>query len=213
MGIKERQEKEREFKKKDIIDAAEKVFFAKGFNNATMDDVAREAEFSKRTVYVYFRSKDQLYFEIMFRGFRLLNGLYEKAVETAPDVAGMEKLKLIGRTFIHFNECFPQHFKAIMDYENKEMDFDTRDPYIKECYEEGEKLLAAMKTSLKEAIEMGEARAEIDVVNASLFMWSSIMGVLSLTKGKEKYLMKYHGRKSEELLDEALKFIIRSIEK
>jgi AcrR family transcriptional regulator len=48
-----------------------------------MDDVAKEAEFSKRTVYVYFNSKEQIYFEVMIRGYRLLinmlkNDLQEK---------------------------------------------------------------------------------------------------------------------------------------
>ena len=52
-------------KRNDIILAAEKVFFKKGYLNATMDDVTKEAGFSKRTIYKYFNSKEQLYFEIM----------------------------------------------------------------------------------------------------------------------------------------------------
>ncbi len=56
-------------KKNDIIDAAERVFFEKGIQQSTMDEIAREAEFSKRTIYVYFQSKDQIYYEIMLRAF------------------------------------------------------------------------------------------------------------------------------------------------
>lgn len=60
-----------------------KSFFTRGYDNTTMDDVAKEAEFSKRTVYVYFNSKEQIYFEVMIRGYRLLinmlkNDLQEK---------------------------------------------------------------------------------------------------------------------------------------
>ena len=55
MGINERKEKEREIRRKDIIEAAERLFFTKGYNNTTMDDVAKEAEFSKRTVLCLFQ--------------------------------------------------------------------------------------------------------------------------------------------------------------
>lgn len=72
MGSQERKEKARELRRQEMIEAAEKVFFAKGYDLATMDDVARAAEFSKRTLYIYFSSKEQLYFEIMTRGYKQL---------------------------------------------------------------------------------------------------------------------------------------------
>jgi len=47
------------------LDAAKKVFFAKGYSRATMDEIALEAEISKPTVYQYFKSKDDLFFSLM----------------------------------------------------------------------------------------------------------------------------------------------------
>ena len=72
MGQEERRRQEKEIKRKDILDAAERIFFSKGYEDASMDEVAREAEFSKRTVYLYFSSKEQIYLEIMIRGYKLL---------------------------------------------------------------------------------------------------------------------------------------------
>ncbi|SCW36050.1 TetR/AcrR family transcriptional regulator [Ancylobacter rudongensis] len=48
-------------KRRDIIDGARKVFFEKGFDGASMDEVARAASVSKATIYVYFGSKDELF--------------------------------------------------------------------------------------------------------------------------------------------------------
>jgi len=48
MGIVERRQREKEQRRSAIIDAAEAVFFSKGLEIATMDDVAEEAELSKR---------------------------------------------------------------------------------------------------------------------------------------------------------------------
>ena len=43
MGIVERKEREKEQRRSEIIDAAERIFFSKGFETATMEDVANEA--------------------------------------------------------------------------------------------------------------------------------------------------------------------------
>lgn len=48
-------------KRLDIIDGARKVFFHKGFDGASMDEIARAASVSKATIYVYFDSKADLF--------------------------------------------------------------------------------------------------------------------------------------------------------
>ncbi len=128
MGINERKEKEKDIRKNDIIEAAERVFFTKGYTTATMDDVAKEAEFSKRTLYVYFNSKEQLYFEIMIKGYKLLldrlkTDLLKKEIRNAVD-----RIKQIGDTLFQFNLDYPDYFKAIMEYENSELDFQNSIP-------------------------------------------------------------------------------------
>ena len=61
MGIQERKRREREYRRRQITDAARKVFSSKGFSKTTMEDIAREAELSPGTLYLYFRNKDELY--------------------------------------------------------------------------------------------------------------------------------------------------------
>ena len=80
MGIAERKERERLRRREEIIDAAERVFFTKGIRDATMDDVAEEAELSKGTLYLYFKSKQELYLAINFRGLSLLSDMFRKTI-------------------------------------------------------------------------------------------------------------------------------------
>ncbi len=80
MGISQRKEREKEQRRKDIIDAAEKVFFKKGLNNSTMDEVAKEAELSKGTLYLYFKSKEEIHFEIRTRALNILSKMFKKAI-------------------------------------------------------------------------------------------------------------------------------------
>ena len=48
-------------KKKQIIEAARKLFNKYGFKKVTMDEIAREANVTKKTVYTYFSSKEELF--------------------------------------------------------------------------------------------------------------------------------------------------------
>ena len=48
-------------KRAQIIDGARRVFLAQGFDAASMGAIAREAGVSKGTLYVYFKSKEELF--------------------------------------------------------------------------------------------------------------------------------------------------------
>ena len=73
MGIKERKEREKERRRQQIIVAAKRIFSAKGFNKATMEDIAKEAEISPGTIYIYFKNKDELYASLSIRILQHLN--------------------------------------------------------------------------------------------------------------------------------------------
>ena len=63
--IQERKRRERDRRIQGILQAAKKVFFSKGYQRTTMDEIAFEAEISKPTIYQYFRTKDELYSALM----------------------------------------------------------------------------------------------------------------------------------------------------
>ena len=73
MGIKERKKREREMRRQQIMVAAKRVFSQKGFEKSTMEDIAREAELSPGTLYLYFKSKDELYASLCLRVLRFIN--------------------------------------------------------------------------------------------------------------------------------------------
>lgn len=60
-----RKEREREFRRNEIISAAVEIFASKGFTHTTLDEVAEASEFGKGTLYNYFQNKEQLYTAIL----------------------------------------------------------------------------------------------------------------------------------------------------
>ena len=73
MGIQERKQRERERRRQQIIVAAKRVFSEKGFSKTTMEDIAREAELSPGTLYLYFKNKDELYASLSLRILQFMN--------------------------------------------------------------------------------------------------------------------------------------------
>ena len=73
MGIQERKQRERERRRQQIIVAAKRVFSEKGYSKSTMEDIAREAELSPGTLYLYFKNKDELYASLSLRILQYLN--------------------------------------------------------------------------------------------------------------------------------------------
>ena len=70
--ISNRQAKEREQRKEQILSSALSVFKKHGIEKATMDEIAKEADFGKATLYNYFSSKEEIFAEQLVRGWRMI---------------------------------------------------------------------------------------------------------------------------------------------
>jgi len=118
MGIAERKEREKQQRREEIVQAAEQVFFSKGFDRSTMDDVAEKAELSKGTLYLYFASKEDLHMAVARKSINLLNEVTMKATEG--EGSALEKLGRMGRSCIEFSRTYPDRMKAMMTLEELE---------------------------------------------------------------------------------------------
>ena len=72
MGVKERQEREREAVSRAILDAARDLFVAEGYQNVSIRKIADRIEYSPAAIYSYFPSKDDIFFALAEEGFHLL---------------------------------------------------------------------------------------------------------------------------------------------
>jgi AcrR family transcriptional regulator len=213
VGSGERRVKEKEIRRNEIIEAAEAVFFAKGYQNTTMDDIARSAEFSKRTLYVYFNSKEQLYFEIMIRGYKVMQGmLQQERLKTTASTA-IDSLLQMGEVFYRFSKVHPEYFKAIMEYETAEIDFDKgiTDKSREECYQLGETMTEYLIGLMRKGVDEGGIRNNLDPVQTALVLWSCVIGVLNTVLKKENYLRQMHSTAPDELVMAAFNLMVESI--
>ncbi len=112
-----RKERHRLLRKADIIQAAEHVFALKGFHKATIQDIARQAQYAIGTVYLYFEDKDSLYFSIVEEKIRgLLSILKSKAVQAK---GAREKLEVFIFESLRFFEKNKDFFRIFVQEEGR----------------------------------------------------------------------------------------------
>ena len=70
--LSDRQSKEREFRKEQILTSALTVFKKLGIEKSTMDEIAKEADFGKASLYYYFSSKEEIFIELLNRGWKMV---------------------------------------------------------------------------------------------------------------------------------------------
>jgi TetR/AcrR family transcriptional regulator len=110
MSIADRKEREKEKRRNDILNAAEKLFFLEGYDNVSLDNIAREVDLGRSTLYLYFENKKELFFAIVLRGTIILNAMIEGEVGGAE--TGLEKLAAFRKAYYKFSKKYPDHLRA-----------------------------------------------------------------------------------------------------
>jgi AcrR family transcriptional regulator len=195
MGIAERKEREKEQRRKAIVDAAEKVFFSKGSRHSSMEEVAHEAELSKGTLYLYFSCKEELQFAITTRG---LNLLYLKLRETFNEKqTGAENLFEIGKTYVRFSREYPDYFKAIIFFESSSLE--NLDPALREKLIAEDSPLTIFLKAIEQGKKDGTIRDDMETMEMGKILWTQLTGTLQFILYRPK-LFDLLGFSEDEML-------------
>ncbi|MFX1575029.1 MAG: TetR/AcrR family transcriptional regulator [Promethearchaeota archaeon] len=111
--LEREREEMKEKRRHDILSAAEKLFLSQGFDEATMQDIADEAEYSKGTLYNYYKSKDELYIAIGSKAYRLIIEYTKEFTEK--EKAGIKQIMAIGYAYYEFTKKYPDYASIFHD--------------------------------------------------------------------------------------------------
>jgi AcrR family transcriptional regulator len=107
MGLKERQEREREAVSRAILDAARDLFVAEGYRNVSIRKIAERIEYSPAAIYGYFGGKDDIFFALAEEGFRLLSAA-SSDITPGPDV--VDEVRQSFWRLYTFSRSHPEYF-------------------------------------------------------------------------------------------------------
>lgn len=204
MGIAERKEREKGQRHAAIIDAAENVFFKKKDMNATMDDVAEEAELSKGTLYLYFKSKEDLLFAIFLRGSDILMQLMKEQLKKGKN--GYEDLLGLAQAFIEFSRKYPDYFSLFIRFQSSELENLNLNKEQLEDYIKNKSPLALVNQSVEQGIQDGSLRNDLPVNELSTTLWTQMLGVIIVCHSK-RTIHEMFGITMEKIFETHIKLV------
>lgn len=209
MGCKlSRREKEKRARELEIINAAEKVFFDKGYDGASMDEIAAEAQFTKRTVYQYFKNKEDLYFAVALKWFKRLFGYFEEAL--AKGANGYEKFRLSGLAYYRFSKDFPSAFR-LLNYCNLIKNNKDSSSNFQEMMSIGNKMFQIFAATIEEGKKDGSVRADLDPKLGAYSVVYLSIGFLNIITEKGENIQKYHRIEKDALIGYGLDVLCAAI--
>jgi AcrR family transcriptional regulator len=100
-----------QFRKSELLAAARSIFSRRGFHEATIDEIAREAGVAKGTVYLYFKSKQEIYLAALRDGIEALNR--QMRDQAAGDGSAHDRLRKLIATKIEFFDANSDFFQVL----------------------------------------------------------------------------------------------------
>jgi len=176
MGIEERKEREKEQRRRQIIDAAEKVFAAKGFSGATVENIGEEAELSPATLYLYFKNKDELYASL---NLKMLKVLTEK-IENVYHQDGLnpeEKIKALEKALYEVYEQDPLNVINVLRFQSSEELKNLSPELATRIKDDARKYLRAIAGIFEEGVREGSFLDRHPVAFADI-VWGLFAGLV-----------------------------------
>jgi len=167
VDLKEYKEKEKKQRSNYIIDAAERLFFARGYDTVSMDDIAAEVGLSKAALYRYFKNKDSLFMHIVFRKVEEFGKYMSDHMDE--EKTGLEKIRFVIQCFVdcarqnrEYNDLVSTYGPAIfrrIDEEDLRKFRDLWGRYTPILFE-----------AIGEGQRDGSIRCDLDTVNLGFFV-------------------------------------------
>jgi AcrR family transcriptional regulator len=177
MGIHERKEREKERRREEILDAAQRVFVEKGLTTATVDDIAIAAELSKGTLYLYFESKEDIYIALMTRGLQLLYSMFNNTISVETSVVKI--LHRMEEAYTVFFNTQRNYFRmldsAFRPNVHKEVSEEMRRTYTTQSQKNWEQIIDLFNRGVREK----KIRNDINPVDMAIIIWSNATALMT----------------------------------
>ena len=204
-----RKKEPRSVHREKIAAAASVLFMEKGIAATSMDDIAKAAGYSKATLYVYFKNKEEITGILVLDSMKKLYGYISSALEQQETTR--TKYDLICNGLVRYQEEFPFYFKMVLDKIN--INFESQDylPEEKETYHIGEKINGKLKDFLISGIEKGYLRDNLEIMPAIFNFWGMLSGIIQLATNKEEYIKNLMGLSKSQFLEYGFNMLYCSI--
>ena len=178
MGLLERRGKEKDSRKKLILKSARTLFFKKGFNNVTVDEIAKSSELGKGSIYLYFNSKEEIYAQI------LLNDIEDFNQQVS---VLLNKKKIAADLLVEFSNIYVDFFfndgelfRILMTYMLQPAKMNLTEKLNSQILTANARSIDVIGKILKLGVSSKEFSANINLKQNQNAIWGMLNGIISL---------------------------------
>ena len=209
MGRGNKKEAIASFHREQILKAAERLFTEKGYDQTTIADISKEAGYSRRTIYAYYESKEDMLHHIIETGLQALKEDIKNAVKGNDDFLGQYKAICMAMSRYQ-REC---HYSAENVNRANTTNLDETDisDTVKRILLFGEEINRVLADFIEKGKKDGMVRQDTVPELTVYVLWSGITSLFSLVQTKGQYISGHYSISDKEFLEYGLKQLINSI--
>ena len=207
MGLEERRKREKENRKNAILKAARKLFFEKGFKPVTVESIAKKAELSKGSIYLYYNSKEEIYTQILLSDIDKFHERISDLLQN-PSSASDVLLKL-ANIYVDFFLNDRELFRILMIFMLHTADMNLPEDLNDHIIKSTNKTIGIIEQVFKFGVERGEFPETLNLRQNRNAVWGMLNGIISLhlfTGVEDKRAEVIHGT-----IKEGLEIFIRGL--
>lgn len=174
-----RRERHKAQRREDILQAAREVFFERGIEHATIDEVAEQAEVGKGTVYLYFDSKEAILMHLLLDGLDLLVGELEAAYAPGESISATFRLQRLAKANLKFFQDHPPYLHLLLAFDRGRFRKSISDELYAEILARSRRGFDWLVRALEQGKQDGSLATE-DPHKAAGLLWAGVNGVLVL---------------------------------
>lgn len=209
MGRENKKEAVAALHRKQIMKAAEMLFSEKGYEQTTIEDISKEAEYSRRTIYAYYESKEDILHHIIEKGLLELKKNIENAVNTNEDF--IAAYKAICAAMSGYQSEYRHSTDNVNLANAADFEFENLSDAVRHILLLGTEINTILAAFIENGKKKGVVRQDIIPMLSVYVLWSSITSFLALAETKGKFITKQFSVSENEFLDYGFKQLINSI--
>ena len=168
-----------------IAEKAGKLFSEKGINNTSMDEIARNAGYSKATLYVYFKNKEEIVSFLALKSMSKLKDVLEEALDGKKN--SKDAFYSMCFALVDYQKEYPDFFDRTLNYISIDQN-EADNSLLNQAYKVGEEINLIIVNYLEAGVRKGELCACESYFEMIFHMWGMISGLVKLAKEKEEYI-------------------------
>ena len=192
-----------------ILAAAEKLFTEKGVAETTISDISAASGYSRRTIYAYYLSKEDILHHIIMQGLSFLKNDIETGMAESGDF--ITRYSSICAAMKKYYEDCPLSAKSVITADTGKISFETLSPAVKRILNLGDEINGLLVGFIEGGKSSGAVRSDVEPMPTVYILWSSISSLLTLTGTKGRFLTQSLSFTRDEFLEYGFRQIINSI--